>query len=1052
MSLSSVSPSWLTTISSMEQGAAVRFLQETGQNTYANVALLADAALTRVEVDVDVADRWLAVGQSLVTEMAPAVPSAVEPIGMRASAQLAYARARLAVHRGQLPVAEVALRQAQAAWQQARDEDGNARSYLGLTQILAMQGRYAEAEDAAQRAIVLLAAAAEGSAFVAKLQLAKAQHNLATLYLYTEQHRRALALYQEVRALLTGIEQSTLHDVEMKQLIAELAHNELNRASALTFLDQPSAAEHALQQANMYFEGLDDLVHRGRVQTNLGRLYLRTGRYAAALAAFEQATDDLIGETAAETSVPLEQLRQADELLLEHAMAYLVMNLLPEAEQALARSEALFRSAQQPYELGQTLYTWGLLRLRSSEWATAQPLLSEAKDRFAALQNEFWLNRTKLAQSALAYRQREHTQALTLLDELVADAGAKPIGVAEESEDEAATEASSQSLLRWDLAGLAELHLLRLRIQIEVADFAGAEQSAQAVAALLGLDLAHVRQRLTDAPAITLALTAQVTGPLPHYALRLHHLLGRLAQATDDVEMAQTHFQQALAILEQQRATLPVEEIRTAFLDDKSEIYVDLIQLLLELSADNPTLIALVFATVERARSRALLERLLTATSATATARESGQTDPEQTATEHIGTEHIASADNQAALEELRQRLHWLYNQLLGESGSRNLSPRLSEQLLKEEARLRRLEWRHSTLLQQADPVDLQTFQATLAPDQQAIVYTILGAGPEAEIIAFLVDCGSITLFRQLTTTTALQSDLDELRFQLGRAELGKAYVERHADRLHARLQPVLERLYQQLLSPLRSALTAGRLLIVPAGPLHRLPFHALWDGTAHLVANYECSYAPSASVVVMRHEHRARAWASTLAARRWAGLAVDDQAIPAARAEVTQAARYFAEPHLYLDGAAGRQGLKCAAQADILHLATHGLFRPDNPFFSALKLADGWIDVRELYRLPLRAQLVVLSACESGAGQIRGGDEVVGLARGFLGAGASEILASLWNVHDESAVDLMDSFYYYLIEETKARPAAALRAAQLDAIAQQQHPYYWAPFFVIGE
>ena len=92
-----------------------------------------------------------------------------------------------------------------------------------------------------------------------------------------------------------------------------------------------------------------------------------------------------------------------------------------------------------------------------------------------------------------------------------------------------------------------------------------------------------------------------------------------------------------------------------------------------------------------------------------------------------------------------------------------------------------------------------------------------------------------------------------------------------------------------------------------------------------------------------------------------------------------------------------------------MLHIATHGLFRPDNPFFSALKLADGWIDVRQIYRLPLQARLVVLSACESGAVQIQGSDEVIGLARGFLGAGAETLVTSLWNVHDASAAALMD-------------------------------------------
>ena len=97
----------------------------------------------------------------------------------------------------------------------------------------------------------------------------------------------------------------------------------------------------------------------------------------------------------------------------------------------------------------------------------------------------------------------------------------------------------------------------------------------------------------------------------------------------------------------------------------------------------------------------------------------------------------------------------------------------------------------------------------------------------------------------------------------------------------------------------------------------------------------------------------------------------------------------------------------------------------------------------------------MVLSACESGVGEVRGGDEVVGLARGFLAAGAETLVASLWNVHDASAAQLMEHFYRALQQEDgsngQVRPATALRTAQLAALAAGQHPTYWAPFFTIG-
>ncbi len=1090
---------WLATITGMVPVDAFGFLQQNQLITTESIHTLAVAARERVEIDPAVAERWL----ELATAVRDRIVATEGTVPPTVEGQLAYSRARLLVHRGQLAAAESMLRQAQADWQRAGDNAGFTRTLLGLTQILAMQGRYAEAEEAARAAIALLpdpTAAIDNAAteptmgtdppaqadgdFDLIIQRAGAHHNLATLLHYTERHTAALDEYNAALQELEALEKRPLTAEERHRWQIEMAHNALNRAGALTFLDQPVEAEAAFRRAGDYFLQVGDNADHGRVQTNLGRLYLRTGRYAAALRAFDRATTDLLGDlvTAIPSESPsesptdpnqgeansaqpaVEAARVADELLLEQAMAYLAVNLLPEAEQALARCEALFRTAQQPYELGQSLYTLGLVRLRANDPDGATPLLAEAISHFSALDNQFWLNRTALAQAALAYAQGEQVRAALLLDALIAALPATPptpkasppiasppiasppIALPEDSE--------GNTLLRWDIGGLVELYLLRLRVAIALGQVADAEQWGIAVATLIGVTL----------PATNAAIDPANVGEeaLPHYALRLYHLLGQLARAQGSQEEARRYFLHAIALLEQTRSLLPVEEIRTAFLDDKAELYADLILLLLDQADADPTAVADAFAAVERARSRALLERLLAATSAA-----EGPTPSEQPTTDDV-TAGAAATETEAlhSLLQLRQRLHWLYNQLLGESGSRRLDTRLSAQLLAEEATLKQLEWRQSTLLQQAEPTDLASFQATLGHQQQALVYTILENAATSrrdnsakvkdssgEVMAFLIDSHSIRPYRHLTTTAQLEPALAELRFQLGRAELGSAYLERHHERLQQRLQQVLSDLYQQLLAPLRSAISAKRLLVVPFGPLHRLPFHALWDGQQYLVEQLTFSYAPSASIAVSRQQRKADGAAThAVAFASWAGLAVDDAAIPAARAEVMVASRSFADAALYLDQEANRQGLERAAQADILHLATHGLFRPDNPFFSALKLADGWINVQDLYKLPLRARLVVLSACESGAGVVRGGDEVVGLARGFLGAGAREVLASLWNVHDASAVAFMQHFYENLTEESTCRPADALRSAQCDAITRRLHPYYWAPFYVIGD
>ncbi len=137
------------------------------------------------------------------------------------------------------------------------------------------------------------------------------------------------------------------------------------------------------------------------------------------------------------------------------------------------------------------------------------------------------------------------------------------------------------------------------------------------------------------------------------------------------------------------------------------------------------------------------------------------------------------------------------------------------------------------------------------------------------------------------------------------------------------------------------------------------------------------------------------------------------------------------------------------APAADVLHLACHGQFRPDNPLFSSLRLGDGWLTARDAYTLDTRASLVALSACETGVSAVAPGDELLGLVRGFFYAGAPSLLLSLWTVDDEATAELMKDFYTSL--RGGLRPAAALRAAQLRQMRERPHPFFWSPFVLTG-
>jgi CHAT domain-containing protein len=140
---------------------------------------------------------------------------------------------------------------------------------------------------------------------------------------------------------------------------------------------------------------------------------------------------------------------------------------------------------------------------------------------------------------------------------------------------------------------------------------------------------------------------------------------------------------------------------------------------------------------------------------------------------------------------------------------------------------------------------------------------------------------------------------------------------------------------------------------------------------------------------------------------------------------------------------------LKFAPRASFLHLASHGYFRRDNPMFSFLKLADSNLHFYSLLDLKLGAELVTLSACHTGVNKVFPGDELHGLVRGILYAGAPSVVASLWAVSDLSTADLMREMYSQLRGGASKREA--LRRAQLTINDAYGHPYYWAPFALMG-
>lgn len=142
----------------------------------------------------------------------------------------------------------------------------------------------------------------------------------------------------------------------------------------------------------------------------------------------------------------------------------------------------------------------------------------------------------------------------------------------------------------------------------------------------------------------------------------------------------------------------------------------------------------------------------------------------------------------------------------------------------------------------------------------------------------------------------------------------------------------------------------------------------------------------------------------------------------------------------------------KGALGQDFIHLSCHGYFNPDEPIKSGIRLYDSMVTVEDIFNMEIKAKLLVLSACQTGINEQIPGDELIGLTRAFLYAGVKSIMVSLWTVNAVSTMKFMESFYKKI--QCRMNKAEALQQTQIEMIKDRQffHPYYWAPFILIGD
>jgi hypothetical protein len=670
----------------------------------------------------------------------------------------------------------------------------------------------------------------------------------------------------------------------------------------------------------------------------------------------------------------------------ELADAYLELNLAPEAAAIYARVVPTFAELGMRAEQARALAYHGRAALAQGRLDEARALLRDARTLYHSESNAVGAAMVTLTEAQVLYAEGEYAAAA-----IAAADTEKPLA-------DAGT---------W-------MRLLTARwLRAEALRASGDTHTAR--------DL--LQTTLHDAEA----------QGVPQIAQRCYTSLGLLHAATGDTQAAEAAFKRAVALIEVLRAPLPAEDVRIAFVADKLAPYAELVRFCL--ADGHAARVREALDHVERARSRALVDML-----DGALVWKPNKHDP-------------VEAELLERLQSLREDLNWCYSQInrLPDGETTRSMATLAEihaVVREREAQVleitRRLEQHGGSDrprgAQYTLTLDIGHLQHDLGSHSALVEYFTL----DNELLAFVVTDTAIEVVRHLGRIQDVEVALAQFRFQIDALRHGAHHMRRYLPSLTMRTQHHLQTLHDLLLKPLVPLLGSRRLVVVPHRSLHYLPFHALHNGTCYVIEEREVCYAPSAGVLQYCLA------LPRLPLRRAVVVGVPDAHIPHVRREVSALTPLFAEAITLLDDRATLAALQQhAPAADVLHLACHGYFRPDNPLFSSLRLADGWLTVRDAADLDLQCGLVTLSACETGISAVAPGDELIGLARGFLRAGTPSLLVSLWTVDDEATAQLMNTFYTRL--QAGDGPAAALQQAQCELLHTHPHPFFWSPFALVG-
>jgi len=532
--------------------------------------------------------------------------------------------------------------------------------------------------------------------------------------------------------------------------------------------------------------------------------------------------------------------------------------------------------------------------------------------------------------------------------------------------------------------------------------------------------------------------------------------LGRRFAFQGEERQAHRRYRAAIAQIERMLDDL-LYDLSPSFLHTAWTVYADTVALYLQQGQTEQA-----FHYLERARSMAL-RQYLNRSHPTPDDGEEGEKSAAGLSASKWQEKHALILRTQDELKTWQER--YRNHSVLLAQADLSVSQAIDQETL--QAELKRCEAKISELferlyLQQATKQPVAQSKKGPHPKTRLLDVTQLRQHltPNQLLLAYFLHKEHLVMFA-LTTERLVTHDIPD----------GMQQLTRLLSFLHAHLQPggwpdpqhppqqairqMLRKLYALLIAPIAELLPSppGHLLIVPYGPLHTLPFHALYDGAHFLVEDFQVSYLPTSNLLAQTSP------ASEVAPAPYRSPLVLGYSGRGHLQHTLQEASTLAQmldARCYLEEEATIARLiEQAPGSPIIHLATHGHSRLDAPNFSAVTLADGRFNALDTFSLDLRGcELVTLSGCETGLAFSSGGDEQVGLGRAFLAVGAKTLVMSLWPVEDSATSELMQLFYQKLLQgASKIQALCDAQRAFIEGTASAcPHPYYWAAFRLVGQ